>query len=442
MNYLHAAYLIVGALIAIFLEWLSISSLRENQLRAATRGSSIFIIFALLWFGGYFILSPSDTVLLFALAVVIIFTALFFAPLGRIRSMKIGEITERFDERDVVFAREDYQPGTWQYEQYYARRPQFKQIDDKLRKLPELLEPGGRYYDPEQSPRIDSIFEKIERLTTEVDGAVASVRQNADAAQKTDFVKQKLIELGADEVGIAELNPMYVYSHVGRGPHTWGEPITNNHRFVIAFTLEMRYDPVQTAPTLPITEETAHRYLRAARISVELADMIRNLGYPARAHISGSNYQVILPAVAYDAGLGELGRLGYLISPKFGARIRLGAVTTDLPLMTDQPISFGVQDFCARCRKCSTNCPPGAIPLSRTSNIRGVSKWPLNAEQCLYYWRVLGTDCGICMKVCPFSHPPTFVHNLVRAGIRRSSFARWVSVWADDFLYGAKTYVP
>ena len=84
-----------------------------------------------------------------------------------------------------------------------------------------------------------------------------------------------------------------------------------------------------------------------------MARTIRGLGYPARAHIAGSNYQIMLPPVAQDAGLGELGRNGYLISSRFGARFRLGAVTTDLPLVPDSPVTLGVQEFCAACRKCA-----------------------------------------------------------------------------------------
>jgi len=168
----------------------------------------------------------------------------------------------------------------------------------------------------------------------------------------------------------------------------------------------------------------------------ELAKFIRDMGYPARAHISGSNYQIMLPPVGYDAGLGELGRMNYLISKKFDARIRLGAVTTDLPLIPDKPIYLGVQDFCEKCNKCAVNCPSGAIGKGEKNEIRGVEKWELNVEQCYRYWRILGTDCGLCMKVCPFSHPNNFVHNIIRMGIRNSAFARKVSVWGDDLIYG------
>jgi len=118
--------------------------------------------------------------------------------------------------------------------------------------------------------------------------------------------------------------------------------------------------------------------------------------------------------------------------------MRLGAVTTSLPLEIDHPVSFGVQDFCRRCKKCAENCPSASIPQDGVSEVRGVYKWQLDIEQCYRYWRVAGTDCGLCMRVCPYSHPPTFIHNLIRTGLRRSAFARQVSVWGDDLLYGRR----
>jgi reductive dehalogenase len=271
-----------------------------------------------------------------------------------------------------------------------------------------------------------------------VDGVVNPAKVDVDASDATRSMKDLTLQLGADEVGIALLNPAYIYTHVGRGHEPWGAPIENNHKFAIAFDVEMSYSMVEQAPRLAITEETAQRYLQAAEISISLAEHIRELGYPARAHIAGSNYQIVLPPVAYEAGLGELGRHGYLISPRFGSRIRLGAVTTDLPLIPDEPITFGVQDFCDKCLKCATQCPSASIPKAGKTAVRGVEKWQLDAESCLHYWRKIGTDCGICMKVCPFSHPGSFVHRLIREGVRRSSFARTVSTYGDDLFYGRR----
>ena len=92
--------------------------------------------------------------------------------------------------------------------------------------------------------------------------------------------------------------------------------------------------------------------------------------------------------------------------------------------------------------KCADNCPSSAIPDKGVTTVRGIEKWPLKVERCMHYWRVIGTDCGLCMKVCPYSHPPTLVHNVVRLAIRRSSFARTLSVWGDDLIYGRKTDFP
>jgi epoxyqueuosine reductase QueG len=100
-----------------------------------------------------------------------------------------------------------------------------------------------------------------------------------------------------------------------------------------------------------------------------------------------------------------------------------------------------VQDFCRDCLKCAVNCPSGAIPSGGKTTVRGVEKWMLDAGKCFQYWRKIGTDCAICMKVCPFSHKRNIVHNVIRAGIRRSSFARKLSLFGDDLFYGKKSGV-
>ncbi|MEA2030121.1 MAG: reductive dehalogenase [candidate division Zixibacteria bacterium] len=438
MGVIPLIYLISGTILCIFFIILIISSIRERKTRAAVISFISFLVLCLVWYEGYVLLSFSDYFLMVPLVLVLFFVVLFFTPLGNVHTLHIGKVNKQVDERDVIFAREEYSHGTEKYKQYYQLRPELKEIDDRIRDLPELLEPGGRYYDSVKSPMIDHIFDTIIEMTYRVDGPTNSKRIEMTPAEMTKKIKRLVLRLGADDVGIARLNPMWVYSHVGRGPEQWGTPIENTHKYAIVFCIEMNYFQVEKAPTLPATEESASCYLEGSNISVSLAHYIRSLGYPARAHVSGSNYQIMLPPVAHDAGLGELGRIGYLISPKFGARIRLGAVTTDLPLVPDEPISFGVQDFCAKCKKCAINCPTGAIPKGEQKIVRGVKKWPLDIEKCLQYWRRTGSDCGLCMRVCPFSHPSTIAHNLVRAGLKRSPIARTLSVFGDDFLYGRK----
>ena len=244
--------------------------------------------------------------------------------------------------------------------------------------------------------------------------------------------------LGADLVGIARLNPAYVYTHVGTGPEPFGQPIENDHPYVVCFAIEMDHEMVSSAPLVPTTIETGRQYLRGTFISHVLERYIRSLGYAARSHTAGSNYQLILAAVAAEAGLGELGRIGILLSREFGPRMRLGAVSTDLPLVPDEPVVFGVQDFCETCLKCARCCPAQAISTTPKENVRGALKWPISPEKCYNYWRTIGTDCSTCMLVCPYSKPGGLIHSIVRFAIERSVVARKLSISLDDFFYGSK----
>ena len=164
--------------------------------------------------------------------------------------------------------------------------------------------------------------------------------------------------------------------------------------------------------------------------------MIRGLGYPARAHIDG-NYRVVAPLVARDAGLGEIGRMGLLMTPELGPRVRLGVVTTDLRLVPDpRREDPSALDFCRVCKKCAENCPSRSIPLGDREAIDGALRWRIDADTCFRYWNLTGTDCGRCMAVCPYSHPDNALHNLVRWTIRCSGAARRAALWLDDVVYG------
>jgi ferredoxin len=187
-----------------------------------------------------------------------------------------------------------------------------------------------------------------------------------------------------------------------------------------------------------VVVESARQYVEGAKIALVVASWIRRLGYEARAHIDG-NYRVIAPLVARDAGLGEIGRMGLLMTPRLGPRVRLGVVTTDLPLVADLPgDDASVIDFCLACQKCAVNCPVGAIPSGDRTAMDGGLRWVIDSDTCFRYWNVVGTDCATCMRVCPYSHPDSAAHNLVRRAIRGSAAARRAMLWLDDVFYGKK----
>jgi reductive dehalogenase len=437
MNAISITYLIFTVPVMAFFLMFAFYSIKENKLRAAALSILISLFFTAL-FTIIFILDQNDIFKIFAILSIITLLILFFAPIGKSSELKINHSDERFDERDTMFARNDYKAGTDKYIEYYENNPDKQKIDDKIRTMPDLLEAGGKYYDPIRAAYVKGIFELESFLANHVDGNINPVKTVISTNDAVKLIKEKANHLGAAGVGIAELDQRWVYSNVGRGPGKWGDEINLKHKYAICFTVEMDHCKVAKAPQYDVIEESANQYINAQKISIILANFIRELGYSARAHVSGSNYQVIMSAVAYFAGLGELGRHGYLISKKFGARVRLGAVTTDLPLISDKPIKLGVQDFCNICKKCAHNCPSNAITEGEKQNIRGVEKWQLNIEQCYRYWRVSGTDCALCMKVCPFSHPDNFVHNVIRYGIKRSALARKLSLHADNLFYGSR----
>ena len=174
-----------------------------------------------------------------------------------------------------------------------------------------------------------------------------------------------------------------------------------------------------------------------------LAHHIRGLGFKAIA--CGNDTACSIP-IAIDAGLGELARNGLMITPEFGPRVRLAKVITDMPLVADKPIEFGVWDFCLMCEKCADKCPSKSIPYGRPtdkpnnkSNRHGLMRWPVNAETCLAFWTKNGTDCSNCIRSCPFNKPTGWLHDTVRWGIRNTPWLNTLFLWGDDlFGYGRK----
>ena len=139
-------------------------------------------------------------------------------------------------------------------------------------------------------------------------------------------------------------------------------PETYNTCIVLAY--EMDYEGYKTSPASPSGAATGNGYSRMAFTGACLAEFIRNLGYGAVP--CGNNTALSVP-LAIDAGLGEKSRMGCLVTPKYGPRVRLNKIFTNMPLDYDTPISFGVEQFCQVCKKCVDNCPSSALRDSEQS---------------------------------------------------------------------------
>jgi ferredoxin len=344
---------------------------------------------------------------------------------------------ERVDERDTLFARMERRPGTPAHADYYGRHPQRRAVDDRLRAMPPLFDPRGEHYDAETMRAAAACFEAIARYEVEEDEALVATwaQRLADTRDPTATVKAMLAGLGAVAVGCTALDPAYVYTHKGRFDADYGRPVALAHAHALVFLVEMDHGPMQQAPRAPTLLESARQYERAARIARTAAAALRRAGHDAKAHYD-AHYDVVLPPLAVRAGLGELGRNNILVADRFGSRVRIGAVTTDLEADHDRPLSRGVTAFCRGCAKCAELCPSHALSQGDPEVVRGVEKWPTHVERCHAWWRRVGTDCGICMAACPFSHPAGGIHRVVRALVRRAPWLDRTLLRLDDLIYG------
>ncbi len=256
--------------------------------------------------------------------------------------------------------------------------------------------------------------------------------------EATLAVKHAALFYGASLAGVAEINPLWLYSDCfspREDDRGYAIPVlSEGDRFgqteealyipstmdrVVALAFEEDFDGIANSPGRLASAAVGDGYSRMAYTAATLAEFIRGLGY--RAIPAGNGIGLSIP-MAIDAGLGELGRLGLLITPKYGPRVRLAKVITDMPLLPDPRLSFGVVEFCETCKLCADNCPSGAITKGpRTwegkspSNNPGTLKWYIESEKCYDF---NGFSCSNCKRACPFTKPNnSWLHTVVRKAI-------------------------
>ena len=323
---------------------------------------------------------------------------------------------QRVDERDGGF----YRAGRGDYGSYVQR--EYHRFQEKY-------------------PLSDSLLTMAQRLAGP---DAVSGRPGPEPAPGTDnpvamarHIKETAYFLRADMVGICKLPPYAVFSH-----SRWDDqPIELNHTYAIAILVDQDY---KTAAAFDGHDWISNSmslvaYSNSAFIACVLADYIRKLGYEARAH-HVTNYQVVLPPILLWAGLGEMSRMGdVVLNPFLGPRFKGAVVTTDLQLQIDNPIDFGLQDFCSKCGKCARECPAQAISHGDKVREKGYERWPVNVAKCtsLRVGNRFGSGCGTCVKVCPWNKPFTPFHRLVNWSLRNVPLTRRLAVRADDiFGYG------
>jgi len=238
----------------------------------------------------------------------------------------------------------------------------------------------------------------------------------------TKYVKRAGIFLGASEVGIARIdeNQNWIINNsakmTGSGEIKKEEiilPEGVNHAIIL--NIEMDPSGIRCSPGFLEVASVGFGYSIMTSLSVSVAQFIRNMGYIA---IPSTNDTGLSIPLAIDAGLGAQGRNGLLLTKKYGPRVRICKVFTNMPLNDDSPdLEFisKISNYCRTCKRCAEACEAKAISFEEStdktarcsSNNPGVKKWYVDTNACYGIWVKYSTDCGNCIQVCPFSKTPT-----------------------------------
>jgi len=237
-----------------------------------------------------------------------------------------------------------------------------------------------KHHDEVNKPLVEAAF---------VSGNLAPTSDPIIGKDVTEEIRGKAKSLGFGEVGFTKYDRKYTY----KSKKGW---VKFEHAICLA--LEQDYWQTQTIPSMEA--EFAHfgTYEEEGAYAIELAEYIRSLGYRAQIHSPNDNSAAYIPMFV-EAGLGQLGANGQLLSPHFGSRSRLMIISTDAVVTYDEPVDYGLHKFCEICQVCVNRCPGRALVKDKVW-WRGAEKHKLMYDRCR---PVMATyeGCGVCMLVCP-----------------------------------------
>ena len=234
-----------------------------------------------------------------------------------------------------------------------------------------------------------------ENQYTRLVGEPSSFRVIFETPEEASERLEKFVKAcGADLYGTCHLSQEMVFK---------GSDVKGKN--VISIGYQMDIGSINTAPDPPAGIEALRAYWRLGWIVMRTAEFIRSMGYNAQGHqvrtFLGDPPTILHSLAAERSGLGEFGRLGFLVTREFGPRVRFGSITTDLPLPDVGSMQFGVEEFCSNCTICADKCAGKAIPYEK-SFVRGFEKYTIDPYKCLPEFAKYD-GCGICIKVCPFN---------------------------------------
>jgi len=227
------------------------------------------------------------------------------------------------------------------------------------------------------------------------------------AKDNTENLDDLLKELKVDQVGIANLDDL-------KDTPFWNDAqkLLPGAKSVVVLAIEVFLETVNQVTSKALVGDLALRDLYLANSNV-IDGLLDWEGYKMvkRLHTRGFK-GLLLPAggAPYDArfltgpfsyknmaeaaGIGIIGWNSLLITPDYGARVRLACILTDAPFPSSARLKM--ESPCPKCGgACIKICPAKAIAKPQAGQ-----SYQLNKYACSAYCDASGM-CSECLRVCP-----------------------------------------
>ncbi len=253
---------------------------------------------------------------------------------------------------------------------------------------------------------VASRFRQLPHIRKDLVGSVVQMARGARAVRRNPHLGKTTIDadtlaeleafakgLGVADIGYTRVDP----AHIFRGFRIL-------YPNAIVFTIEMDREKIRQAPSMPSFIEVFRTYHEVGKAVNQVADFLRGHGFNANAGPAIGGDANYIP-MARDAGLGEVGKNGLLITRANGPRVRLACVYTDienLPFAERSDEFDWIADYCDSCDACIRECPADAIYPQPITVATGGPSYVDHKKCAVPFSRNNG--CTLCIKYCPFSN--------------------------------------
>jgi len=222
------------------------------------------------------------------------------------------------------------------------------------------------------------------------------MKEKSDKNKNTKWLEELALQDGASVFGVADIKPVRKYFHDSIKSKTIIFPFGISLGFKLSNEI---IDDIQDEPTIIYKHHysTVNHFLD--QLALKLCVEIQKKGYkafaiPASQIVDWQKQLGHLPhkAIAFQAGLGWIGRSNLLVNPQFGARVRYVTILTDLPLNTAKPL----KNNCGGCTACIRVCPAKAISKKSYDKKKCTNKLKEFSKKT----GIGQSICGVCVKAC------------------------------------------